>query len=124
MTDLMVSSLTDEGGNSELTYELISVRLVAQMTTSSPPRLLFVVAGTFLVLGLTVGWIFLQRPCGEIDLNDPGRLLLEEMAATFRSGARRLLPTAARLREPAVPKKGSPTEEISEVFYPSKKKLG
>jgi hypothetical protein len=68
MTDLMVSSLTDEGGNSELPYE--------------------------------------------------------EMAATFRSGAWRLLPAAARLREPAVPKKGSPSEEIIKVFYQSKKKLG
>jgi hypothetical protein len=103
----------------------MGVRLMAQVTTlSPPPRLLFTVAGTLLVLGLTVGWIFLQRRWGEIDLNDPGRLLLEEMAATFRSGARRLLPAAARLCEPAVPKKGSPTEEISEIFYQSKKKLG
>jgi hypothetical protein len=38
MTDLMVSSLTDEGGNSELTYELIGVRLMAQATTSSVHR--------------------------------------------------------------------------------------
>jgi len=34
----MVSSRTDEGRNSELTYELIGVRLMAQVTTSSAHR--------------------------------------------------------------------------------------
>jgi hypothetical protein len=38
MTDLMVSSLTDGGRNSELTYELIGVRQMAQVTASSAHR--------------------------------------------------------------------------------------
>jgi uncharacterized protein involved in exopolysaccharide biosynthesis len=90
---------------------------------SFPPRLFIMAAGTILAFGLAAGWIFLRKSWGEIDPNDPGRLLVEEMAATFQSGARRLLPAVAGLRESAVPKKGSPSEEISEVFYQSEKKL-
>ena len=91
---------------------------------SFPPRLLIMAAGTIFAFGLTVGWIFLHKRWGEIDANDPGRLLVEEIAATFRSGAWRLLPAAARLRAPAVPKKGSHTEERGEVVYQSEKNLG
>jgi hypothetical protein len=91
---------------------------------SFPPRLLIMAASMILAFGLTAGWIFLHKRWGEIDPNDPGRLLLEEMAATFRSGARRLLPAAAGLREPAVSNKSSPSEEVSEVFCQSEKKLG
>ena len=38
MTDPMVCSLMHEDRNSELTYKLIGVRLMAQVTTSSAHR--------------------------------------------------------------------------------------
>jgi len=99
-------------------YDLVKVQEAKEIPTvktldtanipdkkSFSPRLLFTIGDTLFALGLTVSWIFLQKRWGEIDLNDPGRLLVEEMAATFRSGARRLLPATAGLREPVVPKK-------------------
>jgi capsule polysaccharide export protein KpsE/RkpR len=118
-------------------YEMAKVQEVKEIPTvkvldaanipdkkSFPPRLLIMATGTILAFGLTAGRLILHKRWGEIDPNDPGRLLVEEIAATFRFRVRRLLPISIRMREHAAPKKKSPGEEIGEVFPQSEKKIG
>lgn len=65
---------------------------------SFPPRLLLIVAGTLLAVVLTAGWVFLRQRWNEIDPNDPGRALAEEMATSLRTSTLRLVPAGATMR--------------------------
>jgi len=81
---------------------------------SSPHRVWITLAGTFLVLCATSGWILLRKHWGEIDPADPGRLLAEEMTASVLVTARRFAPAASALRA-AVARAGRALHRAPEV---------
>jgi uncharacterized protein involved in exopolysaccharide biosynthesis len=82
--------------------EIPSVKIldaaVVPTVKSSPHRVWLTVIGTLLVCGVTTGWILLRKHWNEIDPNDPGRVLAEEMASSVVVTAQRLAPAAATLR--------------------------
>jgi uncharacterized protein involved in exopolysaccharide biosynthesis len=54
---------------------------------SFPPRLLIMFLGTFLVFGGTALWIAGTKGWGEVDADDPRKLLASDVAATLRAHA-------------------------------------
>jgi uncharacterized protein involved in exopolysaccharide biosynthesis len=118
-------------------YEMAKVQEVKEIPTvkvldaanipdkkSFPPRLLIMATGTILAFGLTAGRLILHKRWGEIDPNDPGRLLVEEIADTLRFRLRQFLPISIRNRAHVAPEKKSHGEEIGEVFPQSGEKIG
>jgi uncharacterized protein involved in exopolysaccharide biosynthesis len=88
---------------------------------SFPPRGLLTIAGAALVFSAACAWIFVREAWQHIDPQDPEKRFALEVAATLRSDALRLFPSAAfgrlkaRLRaKPAQPEPAVSTEEVSE----------
>jgi uncharacterized protein involved in exopolysaccharide biosynthesis len=71
---------------------------VVPTVKTSPHRALLTGIGTFLVVLATAVGILLRKHWGEIDPNDPGRILAEEMATSVIVTARRLAPAGSALR--------------------------
>jgi uncharacterized protein involved in exopolysaccharide biosynthesis len=88
---------------------------VVPTVKSSPHRVLLTGAGTLLALCAAAGWILLRKRWGEIDRNDPGRVLAEEMADTVLVTARRLAPAAAAFARRAFQRSPRPPEEKTDV---------
>jgi uncharacterized protein involved in exopolysaccharide biosynthesis len=65
---------------------------------SSPHRVLLTLGGTALALCAASAWILLRKKWTEIDPNDPGRVLAEEMAASVAITARRLSTAGSVMR--------------------------
>jgi uncharacterized protein involved in exopolysaccharide biosynthesis len=80
---------------------------------SSPHRLLLTLGGTLLALGGAVVWILLRKRWTDIDPNDPGRLLAQEMVTTFATNVRRLATAGAVMRR-ALTRSWRRTPETSE----------
>lgn len=86
-----------------------------------PPRGLFTIAGATLVFAAACAWIFIREAWQQIDPQDPEKRFALEVAATLRSDALRLFPSAAfgrlKARLRAKPAQAAPpvsTEETSE----------
>jgi len=86
--------------------EIPSVRVldaaVVPTVKTSPHRLVLTLLGTLLITLATGGWILFRKHWGEIDPNDPGRILAEEMAHSVMDTARRLAPASAAVRNAVV----------------------
>lgn len=87
---------------------------------SFPPRGLFTIAGAALVFSAACAWIFIREAWQHIDPQDPEKRFALEVAATLRSDALRLFPSAAfarlkaRLRSrPAPPEPAVSTQNVS-----------
>lgn len=63
-----------------------------------PPRLQVIVLGTLLSLTVAVSLIFHRRWWNQIDPDDPGRLLLEEMRVSLWASAQRFAPAGVALK--------------------------
>jgi len=63
-----------------------------------PPRPVLVCVGILLGLAGTAAWIVYRKKWNEIDPNDPGRVLAQEISTSLRAGARRLTPATGSLR--------------------------
>ena len=71
---------------------------VVPTVKSSPHRVWLTGFGTLLITFLTAQWILLRKRWDEIDPNDPGRILAEEMANSVVVTARRLSPAVTAVR--------------------------
>jgi uncharacterized protein involved in exopolysaccharide biosynthesis len=88
---------------------------VAPTVKSSPHRVLLTAAGTLLALCATATWILFRKHWGEIDPNDPGRVLAEEMADSVMVTARRVAPAATALARRAFQRTEQGAEEKTGV---------
>src|SRR5262249_53932798 len=68
---------------------------VVPTVKTSPHRVLLTEIGALLITIATACWILFRKRWGEIDPNDPGRILAEEMATSVVVTARRLAATGA-----------------------------
>jgi uncharacterized protein involved in exopolysaccharide biosynthesis len=64
----------------------------------SPHRVAITEIGAILITIATGWWILFRKRWNEIDRNDPGRILAEQMATTVADTARRLAPVPAAVR--------------------------
>jgi uncharacterized protein involved in exopolysaccharide biosynthesis len=71
---------------------------VVPTVKTSPHRVWLTGFGTLFITFLTAQWILLRKRWDEIDPNDPGRILAEEMANSVVVAARRLAPAATAVR--------------------------
>ncbi|HTP68863.1 MAG TPA: hypothetical protein VMJ35_08175 [Dongiaceae bacterium] len=67
----------------------VKVLDVAQLPEkkSFPPRTLIILLGTMLIVAVCAAWILSSRGWGDVDPNDPRKVLVLEMAATIRANA-------------------------------------
>jgi capsule polysaccharide export protein KpsE/RkpR len=70
--------------------EIPSVKVLDPATVptkkSFPPRLIVMLAGTVFAVLAVCAWLFARRSYTAIDSQDPGKLLAEEVARTFKNG--------------------------------------
>ena len=82
--------------------EIPSVKIldaaVVPTVKTSPHRVLLTLLGALLITLITACWILFRKHWDEIDPNDPGRILGEEMAHSVMDTARRLAPAPAAVR--------------------------
>jgi uncharacterized protein involved in exopolysaccharide biosynthesis len=71
---------------------------VVPTVKTSPRRVLLTLLGALLTTLVTACWILFRNHWGEIDPNDPGRVLAEEMVQSVVDTARRLAPASAAVR--------------------------
>ena len=71
---------------------------VVPTVKTSPHRVVLTLLGALLITLATAAWILFRKHWGEIDPNDPGRILAEEMAHSVMDTARRLAPASAAVR--------------------------
>lgn len=77
--------------------KVLDVAVVPTVKTS-PHRVLLTEIGAILITLATGCWILFRKHWDEIDPNDPGRVLAEEMASSVVDTARRLAPASAAVR--------------------------
>jgi capsule polysaccharide export protein KpsE/RkpR len=63
---------------------------------SFPPRLVIMLFGTLFAIGMTAVWILASKRWKELDSNDPGKQLGEEMLQSFRSTSKEISGNVSR----------------------------